>query len=314
MSILEHGLELIDDKTGLRIWMSTGTVEKPSVMAVEKRPIDKEVFKIDTPAGRGYRNATIGDVSRLFTGNWLFYEAESERPVMAYLQIPDDCSSLIPQLHAIKWTVSNRNDGTATKAKTAGWLERNPVRQRDFCRLAGLASENPAAHSAVLSYAANATEHYRRLNPDLYGEHMAAAESLLEEYRVFGTPFTSGIVNRDNVLAYHFDTGNIRNMWSLMLGFKHNIGADANGDAGYLVIPEYDLALAIEDNTLSGFDGQVALHGVTPFRKLASDAYRYTIVYYAKAGVWRCLTLDDEIARARQKRTEKEIARWQRGQ
>jgi hypothetical protein len=293
-------------------WWSPNPADNPAIAKVRKREIDHDSYKIDTPKGRGYRNAFIGDVSRLYHGNWLFFDEDLERVVMAYLTIPEDCSPLIPFLKRIDFTVSNRNDGTPTIAKTVGWLERRPTRQQDFCRLAGLRNEDPAAHEAILSYAEIATRHYQTLNPELYGEHMGRAEALLDEYRVAGTPFTSGIVNKDNVLPYHFDRGNITDVWSLMLGFKKDVGPTVDGDAGFLVVPEYDLALEIADNTLSGFDGQVALHGVTPFRKLSRGAYRFTIVYYAKAGIWQCLSLDEELQRGKRMRTKKETDRWER--
>lgn len=285
--------------------------DDPALLMVRKQAIDLEDYY--HPIGKGslrgkraFRNATMQDVSRLLKGNWLMYDEDLQRVVLAYLRIPEDCSGLVPHLQKIKWEISNRLDGTPSQARTAGFLEPSPLRQRDFCRLSGLAGEDPVTHAAILSYVPRLVKHYQRINPELYQQHCADAESLLPEYHIEDTPFTSAIVNRDNVLPYHYDSGNIKDRWSLMLGLKHDVGEDETGSAGYLVIPEYDLALEIADNTLTAFDGQVALHGVTPFRKLSSRAYRFTIVWYAKAGMWRCLTMEQEVRKAAKLRTEKE--------
>jgi hypothetical protein len=294
----------------MNILESTAPVENPAILRLTKREIDREAFKKDVRVGdkvkRGYRNATHEDVSRVLRGNWIVVDDETDRPVIAYLVIPDDFSGMMPYLHRIKWTVSNRNDGTPSQAKTVGHLERNPVRQRDFCRMAGLATEDPEGHARILEYIGSTAAYYERLNPQLFAGHTEAAGKVLDQYRIGESPFTSAIINKDNVLPYHYDSGNFKDVWSLMLGFKKDV------EDGYLVVPEYDLALEVADNSLSGFDGQVALHGVSPFKKLSRYAYRYTIVAYSKSGMWKCLSLDEEIARARKQRTQKEIGRWQR--
>lgn len=294
----------------MNILESKSSLANPEILRVRKREINKDDYKRDFNIGdrvkRGYRNATHEDVSQLLRGNWLVVDDETNRPVIAYLILPDDFSGMMPYLHRIKWTVSNRNDGTPSQAKTVGNLERNPVRQRDFCRMAGLATEDPEGHARILEYIASTARYYEQLNPMLFAGHAEAAGRVLDQYRIGESPFTSAIINKDNVLPYHFDSGNFKDVWSLMLGFKRDV------EEGYLVMPEYDLALEVADNSLSGFDGQVALHGVSPFRKRSRHAYRYTIVAYSKTGMWKCLSLDEEIKRARKQRTQKEIGRFTR--
>ena len=292
------------------ILTSTAPLDNPEILRVRKQPLDLDSYKKEIiregKVKRGFRNASHEDVSRVLSGNWIVVDDESNKPVIAYLVIPDDFSGMMPFLHRIKWTVSNRNDGTPSQAKTVGNLERNPVRQRDFCRMAGLATEDPEGHAKILEYIAGTAGYYERLNPLLFAGHAEAAGRVLDQYRIGSSPFTSAIINRDNVLPYHFDSANFKDVWSLMLGFKKDV------EEGYLVMPEYDLALEVADNSLSGFDGQVALHGVSPFKKLSRHAYRYTIVAYSKTGMWKCLSLDEEIARARKQRTQKEIGRYTR--
>jgi hypothetical protein len=302
---------------------SDAPFDDPAIMHIRKRQVSLADYQLPTRIERtdgrkpltAWRNASPGDVTRLFTGNWLFWDDDADTIVMAYLEIPDDCAPLIPYLQRIRFRESDRTSGVSTRARVVGYLEPNRIRQRDFCTISGLGKEDPEVHAAILHYAAVATAHYQRLNPELYALHMAETGKVLEEYRVEDTPFTSGIVNRDNVLAYHYDSGNIRNVWSLMLGFKRNV------EEGFLVVPEYDLALEVADNTLSGFDGQVALHGVSPFKikpgrppktPYGDWAYRFTIVYYAKVGMWQCLPEKDEARKAKLLTTKKMLMRYDR--
>lgn len=296
----------------MNILTSGASVKNPAILRVSKAKLDLNAFKRDFDVGgkikRGYRNADPEDVSRVLRGNWLLVDDATDKVVICYLQIPDDFSDLIPYLRRIKWTTSNRNDGTPSTAKTLGHLERNPVRQRDFCRMAGLANEDREAHDRILSHLERATDYYRRLNPETYARHMLEADKVLPQYRVGDSPWTSAIANLDSTLPYHMDSGNVRDSWSLMMGIKKDI------EGGQLVIPEYDVALEVEDNSLSGFDGQIALHGVSPFKKLSRNALRVTVVGYTKSTMWRCLSLDEEIERAKRMRTQKEVGRYQRAQ
>jgi len=129
------------------------------------------------------------------------------------------------------------------------------------------------------------------------------SDKVLKDYQIENTPFTSGIINKDNQLKYHFDTGNFKDVYSCMLGFKEDILG------GYLALPEYNCAFEIEDNSLFIFDGQNILHGVTPFEKLTEKSYRYTIVYYSLKRMWQCLPINDEVVRIRNKRLEIEERR-----
>lgn len=301
------------------------SIDAPKVLIARRRTIDLNDYKKpvqaavkvpDSVKGKtlmGWRNGTVQDVSRLLMGNWLVVDEEEDRVVIAYLVAPIDTDELVDELRRVKWTVSDRNDGTPSRARTAGWLERHHARPgREGCSLSRLHRDHPAAGNAVVHYAPIVEQWYGSLNPDLYARHRELTEKVLPDYRLGDSLFTSAIVNRDNVLPYHHDAGNFKGVWSMMLGMKHDVGEDHDGNAGYLSIPEYDLALGVEDKSISAFDGQVALHGVTPFRKLSAESYRFTIVYYSKVGMWQCLPPDAELKEARKRRHEKEVRRWER--
>ena len=80
-------------------------------------------------------------------------------------------------------------------------------------------------------------------------------------------------------------------------------------DGGHLVIPELDISLEVADNSLTIFDGQDLLHGVSPIEYRHEQSYRYSVVYYSLERMWQCMTVDEEIARIRTKKMEREINR-----
>lgn len=88
-----------------------------------------------------------------------------------------------------------------------------------------------------------------------------------------------------------------------MLVFKRDIVG------GHLSCPEYGLGFKLKNNSLLMFDGQSILHGVTPIQKKSASAYRYSIVYYSLQQMWKCMSVDEELARIRNKKTEREIKR-----
>lgn len=119
-----------------------------------------------------------------------------------------------------------------------------------------------------------------------------------DEYKMAGSPYTSGNVNKNDVLAYHLDVGNTRDGCSSMIVVRERC------TGGELIIPELDLALDLRDGDALIFDGRETWHGVTP---IASNlgGYRTSVVYYALRSVWQCLPWAEELARAKSLATKR---------
>ena len=88
-----------------------------------------------------------------------------------------------------------------------------------------------------------------------------------------------------------------------MAVFKHDV------EGGYLCLPEYRVAVECKNNSLFIFDGQSILHGVTPIRRLTTEGYRYSIVYYTLQQMANCLPPEEELNRIRKNKTERELKR-----
>lgn len=217
---------------------------------------------------------------------------------------PDwDFEPLRNVVRGIHYPETIRTGGLKTRSRVFGYQPRVTLR-RDFCTATSLRTESPEKDRIICEYGVKAQQIYKKHFPDVYQRHQEwTDESVKDDWKIEGAAFTSGIVNKNNPLKYHFDAGNIKDVKSCMIALKKNVGG------GYLAIPEVGLMLEIADSTLSIFDGQSILHGVTPIKNYAADAYRYTTVYYTLQQMWKCEPLTEELARIRMVKTERERKR-----
>lgn len=146
------------------------------------------------------------------------------------------------------------------------------------------------------------TERYHEFGGDMFKQHEQAMARVLPEWRMPGSVYTSGIINENNALAYHFDSGNFRGCWSGMIVLPHRI------TGGELVLPQFRVAFRFKTPSVFFFDGQSILHGVMPIQR-PSMGYRYSLVYYSLQQMWRCLPADEELLRAKEMRTVREQRR-----
>lgn len=264
------------------------------ILEVTKKNIDLEDFV--------KRSAQETDYTQLIRNDTLI--KIDGKPAILYKKMVDwDFEPLRSCLTGIKYDTTTRSSGLKTTSRVFGYQPRIPMR-RDFCTKTSLAYEQAAKNDLICQYGEQITEIYREAFPHVFEEHSTWVEQKVkEEWKIKETPFTSGIINKNNPLKYHFDAGNIKDVCSCMLALKRSSGG------GYLSFPELGVGFEIADKSLTIFDGQSLLHGVTPIRKLAEDAHRFTVVYYTLHQMWKCEELNEEIARIRKVKTERELRR-----
>lgn len=267
---------------------------KGDVLEVKKRDIDLSEYT--------KRSAFEGDYETLIRKDTLI--KIDGKPAILYMKLNDwDFEPLRNCLMGIKYDSTTRSSGLKTTSRVFGYQPRIPMR-RDFCTKTSLAHDTPEKNALVCEYGHQIVPLYRQAFPEIFEEHNAwVEEKVLSEWKINQTPFTSGIINKNNPLKYHFDAGNIKDVCSCMLAMKRSSGG------GYLSFPELGLGFEIADKSLTIFDGQSLLHGVTPIRKLSENAHRYTIVYYTLHQMWKCEPLTEEIARIRKVKTQRELRR-----
>jgi hypothetical protein len=246
------------------------------------------------------RRAAADDCTTLVTDEFELYDEGTGRRVAVYCRPKGECARFEALRRACmetKFQETYRTDGLKTTSRIFGFNPRNVIR-KDFCSVASLAHEQPTIHKAMMDGAILAAKYYAIYNQELYNEHLTTTrEKIVQEYQFKDIPFTSGIINDNNPLAYHFDSGNFRSVWSAMVVLKDCI------KGGHLAMPEYGIACEVSDKSLFFFDGQSILHGVTPITKNNKSSRRFSIVYYSLQSLWNCEPLRGEIARARIRRS-----------
>lgn len=235
----------------------------------------------------------------------MVYLDGNDFPSIVYVELDERLPEAVAALRRIRFTETARTSGMKSQSRTFGYAPKKIVRGEETCRTAKLATEDPAAHDAIASLAGTVERRYRELNPQAYDQHVEIVDKVLPEWRLAEGVFTSGIINRNNKLPYHYDRGNFEECWSNMLVFKK----DCVG--GNLACPEVDLCFRLRDHSLLMFDGQSILHGVTPFRITRPPGYRYSVVFYSLKQMWKCETKAETVSLAARRRTERERTRFQ---
>lgn len=232
-----------------------------------------------------------------------------DKPLVVYLVLDDipNYNQIINVLRHTNYASNYRTTGLRTTSKIFGYSPRETIR-KDYCSSTAFAREDPTGHLAICDFGRTLANYYRKYCPEMFEYHHAISkQTIMDNWRIHNTPFTSGIINKNNPLKYHFDRGNVKSVYSNMIVFKHKC------EGGHLAIPEFDLALDCANKSVVFFDGQDILHGVTPFRLTdPATSYRYSIVYYTLHQMWKCQTVDEELARIQKRKTDREMRRYKR--
>lgn len=269
-----------------------------NVIEVVAKPLNIKEYKS--------RYATEDDAKILIKEDTLLIE--NGMPIVLYKKIDwCDTTELLQACVNVKYQVDTRLPRKGlkpikTRSAIFGYRPRIPLRQ-DFCSSTAMSRNYPKEHNIVTNFASKLTDIYKQYFPTTFVEHENKMNEIKDIWKIPNSVFTSGIINKNNPLMYHHDTGNFKNVLSNMVAFKKDIVG------GRLVIPEYDMKFEIEDNTILIFDGQSIVHGVTPLKKYSNDSYRYTIVYYSLEQMWKCESIKEEVLRIRKLKKEREFKR-----
>lgn len=266
------------------------TMREPETRVLPRQTVDVAAYNT--------RQAREQDYRTLITAPTIVEDADSGDVVAVYLApIEERCRALTNALLHIHYTKGTRTKGLRSRSKRDfGYQSRRGGRFDPYCFANTLRSpEDHEADRRLRAFAPVVARYYQRYGLDIYDVHEDQARHVLPEWKLRGGPFTSERVNRDDPIAYHHDGGNLRGVWSGMLGLKCGV------TGGYLAVPEYAVGFEIADRSLLFFNGQDLLHGVTPFVKTGVGGYRLTIVYYSQAGMWHCLPPGDELAHAQRR-------------
>lgn len=268
---------------------------------MQKRYLDKRDIKLKDYSKR---SAKEEDYSILINEECVGYDKETGEIIFLHAQIGEDTTELVEALKSIQYQKSERSGGLVTNSRVFGYRPRITMRA-DFCSAASLTKDSPKAVQLLGKLALSMQKLYSEYISETFAKHKEVVEEKIKpEWLIKDTIFSSGIVNKNNQLRYHLDSGNFSDVFSCMLVLKGN-----GVEGGFLSIPSYDIGLELKNNHVLLFNGQNLLHGVTPIQRRNATAYRFSVVFYTLKTMWNCLPVSEEIERIKKRKTEREFRR-----
>lgn len=212
------------------------------------------------------------------------------------------------RLAELRWAVTRMEMGTVARmggrqegsGRTFGWSPKRIIARRESCRATSAAVDFPAEHAILAQFAGSLTQDFEALLPHRAEADAAILRQVAGEWKMDDEAlWTSGVINRSATLPYHRDGMNFHT-WSAMPSLRMGM------DGGHLHLPEYGVTFRVDDGDVTWFCGRDLVHGVTPMATRRPDGYRYSIVYYALAGMKDCRTYAEETTQNAERRTARE--------
>lgn len=230
--------------------------------------------------------------SRVIDGNVAIVDEDSGQVVALHMVCASDLATdLAGSLSRVKWddqvfanaTTTSRLNGMASTHRTFGYQPPVPMRRRYGCSRSQFNSEYPEAMDQIAQFC-RVAEHVFRTNAHEVHDTTCGKvrDNIPPAWLIAGTPWSSGIVNKTVSLPYHKDQSNITTSWSAMLVCRRQV------EGGLLHLADYDTYFAVPHGSITIFDGQSVVHGVTPMRIVHPGGFRYSLVTYAKTGMRKC--------------------------
>ena len=197
-------------------------------------------------------------------------------------------------------TVARMGGRQEGSGRTFGWSPKRIIARRESCRATSAAADYPTQHAILAKLAGEMTHEFEALLPHRAANDHAVLRQVMGDWLMDDDAlWTSGVINKSATLPYHRDGMNF-DTWSAMPSLRFGM------DGGFLHMPEYGVVFRVDDGDVTWFCGKELVHGVTPMETRRKGGYRYTIVYYALAGMKDCRTYAEETAQGAERRTERE--------
>lgn len=250
------------DKLGGREWVTEwqlavlDTLQHPPVRidgldAVQLLIESKDTFKQETPRGLVWLRSKIvkdGDEYEGFFDVWLekTLKLDKEGRAKEAERFASTC-------------ISQTSYANPVNSGIAGFFDRYP--RYPYGRICSYNWKNPELFEKSFPYLRKLDKAFKHLLPERYAAQRAAADKLDPRFTVGGdTVFTTLTINKTFRTAAHRDAGD------LSCGFSNLgvINAGKNFKGGYLVLPEYRVAVNIRPGDLLLINNHEGIHGNTP--------------------------------------------------
>ena len=156
----------------------------------------------------------------------------------------------------------------------AGWFDRYP--RIPYGRATSYTAREPEKFAMAYPFLQHLAKGFKDLLPWRYNNQMEAARKIDPAFLVPETPFTTITVNKTFRTAAHYDAGDLSSGLSNLLVLSNN----GNYSGGYLIAPEYRVAVNVRPGDLLLINNHEVLHGNTPIVLNDEEAERVSLVCY----------------------------------
>jgi hypothetical protein len=163
--------------------------------------------------------------------------------------------------------------GTAVNSGIAGWFDRYP--RIPYGRATSYTANSFDKFKMSYPFLQHLAKGFKDLLPWRYNNQMEAASKVDPAFLVPETPFTTITVNKTFRTAAHYDAGDLNTGLSNLLTLSN----DGNYTGGYLIAPEYRVAVNVRPGDLLLINNHEVMHGNTPI-ECAEGSERVSLVVY----------------------------------
>jgi hypothetical protein len=156
----------------------------------------------------------------------------------------------------------------------AGWYDRYP--RIPYGRATSYTAREPEKFAMAYPFLQTLARGFKDLLPWRYNNQMEAANKIDSRFLVPETPFTTITVNKTFRTAAHYDAGDLTTGLSNLLVLSNN----GNYTGGYLIAPEYRVAVNVRPGDLLLINNHEVMHGNTPIVLGDEDSERISLVCY----------------------------------
>lgn len=186
--------------------------------------------------------------------------------------------SLDEQKKAAEWVASKLITDTtyanSVNSGIAGWFDRYP--RIPYGRATTYTERQFDKFAMAFPFLQSLNRGFKELLPWRWSNQKAAADKIDSRFLVPETVFTTVTVNKTFRTAAHYDAGDLQSGLSNLLVLSN----DGNFTGGYLIFPEYRMAVNVRPGDLLLVNNHEIMHGNTPIVLGSEISERVSLVVY----------------------------------
>jgi len=246
------------EKLGNRDWVTEYEFEilecfiKPKENLFGEDPIEtiRDKYKGKPPVVSNRSRVWLIDQVRKY--NFVFEEWIDKTRELSQNDAKDEAQEVLDNM------ISATTYANAVNSGIAGWFDRYP--RIPFGRATTYTRDKFDKFKMSYPFLQSLSRGFKELMPWRYKNQIEAAKKVDPAYLVPGTPFTTITVNKTFRTACHYDAGDLNTGLSNLLVLSNN----GKYTGGYLVAPEYRVAINPRPGDLLLINNHEVMHGNTP--------------------------------------------------